>query len=183
MLKKTGPIACHCSLCDKPFERLRNRGSMTECSPCQSNRRVLGWKRANPERTKETNTQPSAESKKRYATSERGMQVSRDSANRFYRKDIDASRARSRALYAAKLDRPVRVPAGGVRTCSRSTVKPTRSWAAGTTKPSALARGAHGSSRSGPQSCGWSSTHCSSGSRGAWTTASGTTTPKLRGPN
>lgn len=104
------PIQCHCSLCDQPFERLRNRGSLTECTPCQSNRRVQEWRRANPERAKAINTQPSAASKKRFATSERGMQLGRENSNRHYHKDVEVSRARNRAKYAAKLDRPVRVP-------------------------------------------------------------------------
>jgi hypothetical protein len=83
---------------------------MTECTPCQSNRRVLEWRRANPDRAKEINTQPSAESKRKYAESERGMQARRETSLRFYRKDIEASRERGRAIYAAKLGRPIRIP-------------------------------------------------------------------------
>lgn len=104
MLRKAGPIQCHCSLCDQPFERLRNRGSLTECTPCQSNRRVQEWKRANPERAKAINTQPAPASKDRYAKSERGMEVGRQKSHRHYHKDAEAARARNRAAYAANPD-------------------------------------------------------------------------------
>lgn len=104
------PIKCMCSLCGKPFERMRQRGSMVECTPCQNAQRVREWKAANPERAKAINTQPSAASKKRFAASERGLKLGRKNSIRHYHKDVEVSRARNRANYAAKLDRPVRVP-------------------------------------------------------------------------
>lgn len=104
MLRKAGPISCMCALCGEVFARARNRGSLTECTPCQSTRRVQAWKRANPERTKAINSQPSQESKRRYSQSERGKQLAREKASRHYHKDAEASRSKNRARYASDRD-------------------------------------------------------------------------------
>lgn len=51
------PYACICTKCMLAFTRLRARGSMTICSPCQRKARVSAWCAANPERRAELRRQ------------------------------------------------------------------------------------------------------------------------------
>jgi endogenous inhibitor of DNA gyrase (YacG/DUF329 family) len=98
-------IQCFCNHCQKPYARPRNRGKMDFCSPCQSNIRVNKWKRENKDRArKHAGYGGSTESKIKYAKSERGMEISRVKARRFYSKNIAILRARSRAHYAENRD-------------------------------------------------------------------------------
>jgi len=45
-------IDCVCEKCEKPFTRLRNRGSMKVCTTCQNKERTKKWKKENPEKIK-----------------------------------------------------------------------------------------------------------------------------------
>lgn len=100
------PIECHCSVCDQDFVRMRNRGDMTICTPCQSNARVKQWKQDNPERAKAINTQPTPEQKRAWEARQRAkdeaawLQSRSAAVMRSYYKDVESSRARSRAYYA-----------------------------------------------------------------------------------
>lgn len=62
------------------------RGSTTECRKCGNSRRVRAWKAANPERARAINTQPTAEQKRRYVTSEKGRAVCRAKSQRYQRR-------------------------------------------------------------------------------------------------
>jgi uncharacterized Zn finger protein (UPF0148 family) len=83
------PIACACSACGKPFFRLRARGSMEVCSPCQRRARLSAWKKANPERVLATNTksreanrESDRASKLRWSIANRHLEAAKQSKRR-----------------------------------------------------------------------------------------------------
>ena len=98
---------CACALCGRAFIRWRARGSMQVCPPCLSNQRVKAWKRANPERARRINTQPSPEAKKQYARSDRGLAKGREKAWRWYWTDPERAREASRSNYSRNRDREI----------------------------------------------------------------------------
>ena len=101
------PIECQCGECGKPFVRLRNRGSMTTCSPCQQARRVKAWCLANPDRVRANRTQGSPECKKRYASSPRGMEMARIKARRWLENNPERAKEQRRANYHKDPERQV----------------------------------------------------------------------------
>ena len=56
-MRAAAPIPCHCTVCDLDFERMRKRGNMAVCSPCQRKKRVADWHLANPGRKYELRKQ------------------------------------------------------------------------------------------------------------------------------
>lgn len=81
---------------------------MEVCTPCQSRARVNAWRTAHPERTKQHRGYGGgAESKKRYAATDRGHAIGRVKAARWYWKDPEAARSARRAYYAANRDREI----------------------------------------------------------------------------
>lgn len=119
---RKAPIQCHCVTCDRDFVRVRNRGSLTECTPCQSNRRVAEWKRANPDRVRALRKRY-PESQKKYATSERGRQRSREQSRRWVKANPERAKQVWKATYERNREAVIR------RTIERNARHRTPSWA------------------------------------------------------
>ena len=77
------PINCVCGVCRRGYLRWRRRGHMDLCKSCRITSKVREWRAANPERAKQSNTQPSLEAKRRYAQSEKGREAGRLKAARY----------------------------------------------------------------------------------------------------
>ena len=100
------PIECVCERCERPFVRLRRRGSMTVCKPCRVAACGRAWRKEHAEQERERlRKRPrNVEVQKRYEQSEKGREKARRNARTFYHKDVEAARARNRAYYAANRD-------------------------------------------------------------------------------
>jgi len=107
-MRLASPIKCVCIRCLKPFHRWRRRGSMVQCTPCSNALRVSEWIKVNPERAKQHSGYGGTEAaKKRYAQSERGKEIGRMKATRWYWKNPEKARALCRARYQANRDREI----------------------------------------------------------------------------
>jgi hypothetical protein len=98
------PIKCSCRECGTDYLRYRQRGHMDWCGTCSGNDRVRRWKRANPERTKQINSQPSAEAKRKYAQSERGLAKGREKAAKWLAANAEKVTEQRRRRYYADRD-------------------------------------------------------------------------------
>jgi hypothetical protein len=115
-LKK--PIACHCTVCDTDFIRYCNRGSLTECTPCQRARRVRKWKLEHPDRVKFLNSLSDQRDPERVkarkrkwelknpaslaAKSRRWRAANPEKAGEVWRRENERRRAKQRPLREAK---------------------------------------------------------------------------------
>ncbi len=75
-----------CENCGENFIKNRKRGNMSLCKKCKNNVRVQRWRKLNPERCKEINTQSSKESKQKYAKSENGILKNREKVKKYIEK-------------------------------------------------------------------------------------------------
>jgi hypothetical protein len=102
-------VFCSCTRCKAEFTKLRRRGSMDTCPACLARDRISRFRAANPDRVRSyASYGGTTEAKKKYASTERGKEVGRAKAHRWYWKDPEharaAGRAVKRALYAADRD-------------------------------------------------------------------------------
>lgn len=76
MRLKSGPILCTCSVCEQGFERYRNRGNMSVCTPCQRKTRLAEWLAAHHGKKNEYNRKWSAANPLREAEMKKAWELS-----------------------------------------------------------------------------------------------------------
>lgn len=115
-----------CSSCGKCSFRVRNRGSIVTCSPCQRAARVRIWKAANPARTAALNAASSKrnpDAKLKYAKSERGRETQRLGQMRYAERNRDRINERARFTYALNRDAAIQKAINRIAHIRRATPK------------------------------------------------------------
>lgn len=106
-MKRKVPIPCFCNVCMCAFERMRARGNMEVCSPCSRKAYYAKWCVENPDLVRKFREQPSAEAKKRYDQSPKGMERNRINARAWLARNREKAREQRKALYDANRDKHI----------------------------------------------------------------------------